>query len=104
MRAGLLREQITIEQRSTTPDAIGQPTESWSTVATVWANIRHISGLEAIKAGATTAVVKASIRIRYLDSLNAGMRVVHGTTVYQIESVLPAPPIHVDLVCEKVAQ
>lgn len=104
MQAGKLNQRVTIEQRSTTQDAIGQPVETWTTVATVWAHIRHPSGIEKIKSDADISIVKASIRIRYRTGIDAGMRVVHGATTYGIEAVLPdvAGKQHVDLICEAV--
>lgn len=73
---------------------------SWATFATVWASIRHQSGISAIKSGMDSSEVKASIRILRLNNVNAGMRVVHGTTVYDIQAVLPDEKnVHLDLVC-----
>lgn len=102
MRAGLLNRRINIERRATTQDALGQPSESWTLVAAVWADIRHLGGLESIKAGADTSVVRASIRIRYRTGLDAGMRVTHGADTYDVRAVLPdtARREYVDLVCE----
>lgn len=103
MRAsGRMRDQIVIESRGTAVDAVGQPVETWSTVATVWADIRHPSGLEAIKADAPTEIVRASIRIDELAGLDSGMRVTHGTTVYAIKAILPVWPTMMDLACERV--
>lgn len=101
----VLNRRVTLQQRSTSQDALGQPVETWSDVATVWADIRHPSGLSAIKADADVSLVKASIRIRYRAGLDAGMRAVHGTVVYDIQAVLPdeAERLYVDLVCVRVA-
>lgn len=105
MQAGKLNSRIAIEQRSTTQDATGQPVETWTTVATVWAHIRLLSGVEAIKADADTSITKASIRIRKSAGIDAGMRVSHGGILYDIEAVLPdeAGRQYLDLVCARVA-
>jgi len=89
MRAGTLNSRVTIKQRGAGSDGNGEPSTTWTDVCTVWADIRHLSGIEAIKAGAELSTVKASIRIRYRSDLTAGMRVHHGSTVYEIEAVLP---------------
>lgn len=104
MRAGQLNRLVTIRRRKTGVDAIGQPIDTVEDVATVWANIRHTSGLEAIKGGAETSIVKASIRIRYRAGIDAGMRVLHGSTAYDIQAVLPDEigRRHIDLACEVV--
>lgn len=104
MAAGKLRHRVTIEQRAAGQDAAGQPATTWVPVATVWANVRHQNGLEAIKAGADTSLVKASIRIRHRSGLNAGMRVVFEGAAYDIKALLPdGRRQYLDLVCE-VAQ
>ena len=103
--AGQFTQRITLQQRSTTQDALGQPLEQWTDVATVWADIRHPSGLETVKGGADVSLVKASMRIRYRSGLDARMRVVHGADVYAIAAVLPdaARREYVDLICSRMA-
>ena len=74
---------------------------TWTDVATVWASIRHQSGVSAIKSGMDTSSVKASIRILRRSGISAGMRAVHDGTVYDIEAVLPDEyNIHLDLVVQ----
>lgn len=104
MRAGTLNSRVVIKSRSTTQDAIGQQVETWSTVATVWANIRFTSGKEAIKSGAETSTARASIRIRKRADVTAAMRVYHGSVIYDIEAVLPDEERreHCDLVCARL--
>lgn len=105
MQAGRLNRRCVIQQPGTVQDELGQPIPGWTDVATVWASIRHLSGVEAIKADAAVSTVRASIRIRWRTGLNAGMRVVHDAQVYSIEAVLPdaGGREYVDLVAEVVA-
>ena len=106
MQAGRLSTLVTIQHKTAGVDAIGQPLpENWATLRQEWANVRHQSGAEAIKAGAVTSVVSASIRIRFRNDINAGMRVLAGATVYEILVVLPEMSRRefVDLVVELVA-
>lgn len=100
--AGGYRSPIVIQVAGTAQDEEGQPVEGWTEVCRPWANIKHPSGIEAVRADAQASIVKASIRIRYRQGIRAGMRVVHGTTVYSIKVVLPdeVHREHVDLVCE----
>ena len=97
--------QVVIQQLAAGQDAIGQPVQTWSALATVWANIKHLSGLETIKGGAESSSVKASIRIHYRADVTSAMRVVHGSTTYEIKAVLPDVEgrRHLDLVCEVIA-
>ena len=64
MQAGTLNRRVTLQAPGTTQDELGQPITGWTDVATVWASVRHVSGLEAIKSGADVSVVKVSVRIR----------------------------------------
>lgn len=90
MQAGQLDTPITIQRKTGGTDAWGAPLpEAWEDYATVWANVRHLSGTESIKAGADVSVVRASIRIRWRQDVTAGMRVVACAAVYDIEAVLP---------------
>ena len=100
-----LNRRCVLQAPGTTTDELGQPIPGWTDVATLWADIRMKSGLEAIKAGASVSVAQASIRVRYRSGITAGMRVVHNLVVYQITAVMPdvGGREFVDLVAEVVA-
>ena len=102
LTAGFLKQRVTVLTQTATQDELGQPTTGWTTYATIWANIKVEKGMEHIRANADTAVNKVSIRVRYRTDLTAAMRVQHGTTVYQIKSVLADVDgrEYTDLVCE----
>lgn len=97
-----LNSQIQIRQRQAGSDAAGQPLTSWTTVATLWAEIRHPTGLEQIRAGAQISTVQASIKVRQRAGITAAMQAVHGSTVYEIRAVLPdaVDRAYMFLVCE----
>jgi SPP1 family predicted phage head-tail adaptor len=99
-----LNRIVVIQRPAATQDAAGQPIPTWATLATVWANVRHLSGSETIKADAEASTVKASIRILRRTDIDASMRVALGTTNYQIRAVLPdeIDRDKMDLVCEIV--
>lgn len=100
MNAGQLRHRVTLQTLTVGQDEIGQPVTTWTDTTTVWADVRYLSGLSAIKAGADVSLSKVSIRLRY-RAVNAGQRIKHGTVIYAIEAVLPdAKRAFVDLVCE----
>jgi SPP1 family predicted phage head-tail adaptor len=102
MKIGQLNSRVVIEQPSSTQDDIGQPVLTWTTLDTVWANVRYLQGAEAIKADAVTSVAKASIRIRRRTDVTSAMRVTLGSTTFQILAVLPDEESRerLDLVCE----
>lgn len=98
-----LDKRVDIQAPGASPDALGQPSTTWSTVMSVSANIRHESGASAIRSAGDVSIVRASIRVRYVAGIDAGMRVVFGSTVYDIRAVLADPRApFMDLVCEVV--
>ena len=110
MEARSLNHRITIQKLAETQDAAGQPgTDYVNLIPTsdgkIAANIKHLSGMETIKANADTSAVKVSIRIRYRTDVTAEMRAVHGSNVYQIKAVMQdmAGRHFTDLSCELVS-
>ena len=99
-----LKSLVSIQTLQTGQDAIGQPVTTWAAFITVRANIRYLNGIETVKADAQTSVVKASIRIRRRTDITSAMRVVFGTTTFQINAVLPDEQgrQHIDLSVEVV--
>lgn len=103
MGSGRLDRRITLQQLEAAVDAIGQPLEqAWSDVGRLWADVRHIGGLETLKSDAPVSIVKASIRIRYRAGVNAGMRVILGSDVYRVDAVIPSGREWLDLACVQV--
>ena len=83
-----LNKRVTIQQQSTAVDEIGQPVVSWSDVATVWAEVKDVSGREYIAAGAIQSAVLTKITIRKRAGIVSAMRVLHGSDTYSIDAVL----------------
>jgi SPP1 family predicted phage head-tail adaptor len=105
MQIGSLRHRVTLQERDgTSQDSFGQPVETWTDVALVWADIRYPSGLQTVLADAEVSVVKASIRIRRRASVYAGMRATCGGAMYEIDAVLPDPTgrEYIDLACHVI--
>ena len=95
MRAGLLRNEIIIQQRtagSPQQTATGAPSESWTTYATVRASIDPVLGREFFAAEQIQSNISAKIRIRYQSGVTDGvttlMRVNHDGVIYNIEAVI----------------
>lgn len=99
-----LRYKVTIQALVGTTDDLGQPIAAWTTVAEPWADIQYLNGISTIKAGADHSVVMASIRLRYRTGLHAGMRVLHGATVFEIQAILPDElgRVFMDLACKVI--
>lgn len=63
MQAGKLRHRITLQSAVDTQDqTTGEPVRSWSTLATVWANVLPMKGRE-IMAAANTPLAECDTRI-----------------------------------------
>jgi SPP1 family predicted phage head-tail adaptor len=72
---GALRNRVTIEAATPTPDGAGGETVTWSSVATAWAAVDTIGAGEAAVAGHTAGVATHRITMRFRDDLAGGMRV-----------------------------
>ena len=105
MKAGLLNAPITIRKHGKVKDESGAVKLDWFDYAQVWANVRHNSGAESIKAESVTSVVRASVRIYYRDDITNAMRLVINGADYSIVAVMPdlVGRVYLDLVCERVA-
>lgn len=105
MKAGDFNSRIDVQYKAQVMDEAGATIFQWQSLMKLWANIRHSSGAEAIKADKMTSTVNASIRIRWRTDIKAGMRVMlKSGAVYEIQAVLPdcRSRRFVDLVCEMV--
>lgn len=89
---GKLRDRITIERRIREPDGYGGFTESWTTFATVWAQVKPVSARERMFAQKLEGNITHMIRIRHLDGVTADMRIGLKGRVLKIA----AEPINVD--------
>lgn len=88
MRAGRLRHRITIQQKSVSQDAYGEEDATWSTYLQTWASVEPLEGREYMEGRAQAQAVSHRVLMRHRDGVTAEMRVLHGSRVLQIESVL----------------
>lgn len=104
LAAGTLNTRIVISRRASGLDSWGQPSETWETVATVWASVLSPTGraaAEMLSADRQISATTYSMRIRWRTDVTAAMRVTQGSTVFDIAQVIPdiAGRRYVDLVC-----
>lgn len=85
------RHLVQIMMRASGRDSIGQPNLAGVQFAEVWADVRHLNGMETIKGDAVVSIVPASIRIDYLPGVTAEMWVLHEGRTYAIKTVHPDP-------------
>ena len=90
MASGKLRHRVRIEEQvHATDEDTGAVSTSWQFVAVVWAAIEPLSAREFIAAAATQSAITARITIRYRPGMRASMRILHGSSIYNIQGVLP---------------
>lgn len=87
MRAGELHERVTIQRQSAGQDTYGADVTIWTDVATVWAAVEPLLGREFVEGRRLEAEVTTKIRMRRRDWVTPSMRVVHGTSTYNVVSV-----------------
>lgn len=91
MRGGTLRHRITVQRLvagSPSQNAIGEPDESWTALATRWASVDPLKGRELIAAQQVASEVTGVIRIRHLAGVTSKMRVVFGARNYDVLAVV----------------
>ena len=64
LRAGQLRQRVTIPQRGTTADAAGQITDTWSDLLTVAGSVMDTGGSETMRGVGIDATVDAVVIVR----------------------------------------
>lgn len=87
MRAGRLRQYITIEQPPTGQDAAGQPLTTWTVFAYAYARISPINGAERFDADANRNPLTHEIEIRYISGISPDMRVLFDGRYFNIVAI-----------------
>lgn len=101
-RIGQLRQRILLEKYTVTQDAFGGEVRAWVEVGPLWASIEYNAtrGGEREVSDRLTALVHATIRIRYREDVDESMRVLHRKERYQIARLMPDPKRqYIDLSC-----
>jgi SPP1 family predicted phage head-tail adaptor len=86
--AGDLTDRIVIEQASETRNAVGEVSLSWTTFATVWADVQALSGRETERYGQIVGFTGHKVTIRELPGVKVSMRVVwEGSRTLEIGAI-----------------
>ncbi len=88
IRAGELRHKVTIQNYTTSPNAVSEPVKTWADYATVWASIEPIRGKEFWDSQQVNAEITGKIKLRYLSGITSKMRVKYETRIFEILSVI----------------
>lgn len=107
LAAGRLDRRITLQRKTVTRSASGEPSETWATLAAVWAHKLPMTGREFYTAaGAQIASEEtARWRIRWLAGLTVQDRILEGAKVWEIRNVAEIGRAEgVELTAQAVAQ
>ena len=75
MDAGSLDQRVTLQSLGYTTDAGGGRVETWTTVATVWAHVRPMSGRERLQADQLESPANYKVTIRRRTDVTAAKRI-----------------------------
>ncbi|PHR57283.1 MAG: head-tail adaptor protein [Arcobacter sp.] len=87
MRSASLKHTIVIQSSIEIPDSFGGVSKSWNDFKTVRASVKPQSAKEFFSAG-VQAEATHKIEVRYVLGLNPKMRILFGTRVFDIKSIL----------------
>lgn len=82
-------QRVQLQQRSVTQDAVGQDTITWSTTATVWAQVQALRGREFFAAAQVQQEQTLKVRIRYRAGIDATWRLLWRGVAHDIIGVVP---------------
>ena len=86
-----MNHRITVQQRTITKDSYGQELDTWTDVATVWANVKPIGGRERLRAMAVEASLTHTVMVRYRQAFTppiamGALRVTYMGRIFNIVS------------------
>ncbi len=84
----MMRHRLTLEAPVRTPDGAGGATLAWSPVASLWAEIEPAGHQERFRNEKTGAMVSHRISMRFRTDMVPGMRLVKGSRVFEVVSLL----------------
>lgn len=106
LHAGNLSCRIEIHHKTESEDAAGATVQDWAVFLRLWASIHHVrqtGGVESIQAGKLAESPRLTVRVRFTEKINHGMRVHYRGEKYNILTVQPdyLKREYTELLCEK---
>lgn len=86
--AGRRNKLITIQKPTVTSTTGGEPVETWSTLAKVWAAVEPLNAREAFNARQVQAVTTHKIAILYRSDVTPAMRATWNSRTFKFESII----------------
>ncbi|KMJ45243.1 head-tail adaptor [Xenorhabdus khoisanae] len=106
MRAGRLRHRVTIQKNEIRQGELGEEINDWVDIATVWAEVKAISGRELMASGSVYSEATIRVWMRYRDDVTTVNTILyHGAntrgTAFDIVAVIPdAKHTRLELLCK----
>lgn len=85
---GRLSQRVDIEEYTTSDDGMGGTTTTWSTLDTVWADIKPLTGDEKMRLGEYQSDLTHKIKIRYRSDVDSEKRVSYNGRTFNIKYLL----------------
>ena len=93
MESGKYNKRVELQRRTIARNTFNEPVETFSTITTVWANIKWLTGKEYYTQNQqVTTRIDAEITIRYRTDVTARDRIKYGNRIFDIVS----PPVNVE--------
>lgn len=105
MEPGTMRHRVALQQRSTTKDRFGHEVNTWTTVNTLYANVKPIGVRERMRANVADSTVTHTVVVRYAAALKpiaklAAMRLLYDSRLFNINGAIDLNEEHEFLVLE----
>ena len=97
MEIGRLRHRITLMRQVNEINDYGATITKWESIATVWAEVKPLSGREYFSAQQVQSEITTQIWLRHLDGIESSMRVKFGKRFLEIVAVLNTQERNVSL-------
>lgn len=96
MSIGLMNERVAIQSPTETADELGQAQQSWTTNATVWAQVVATGGTEFVTDGQVRATVSHRVTVRRMAAtlaITPAMRLLVVTQSNKVLNVVAVTPV-----------
>lgn len=103
IKAGELRERVTIQTATKATNALGETTLTWADSQTVWASVAGVTARETLAFGQAEVSITHRVRMRYLPGLSQTDRLSWRNRTLEIVSLLEHDNrSEHELICEEV--
>jgi len=98
-RAGKFRHRVVLQKPTAgSADSYGEQTDTWSRVATLWAEVRSLNGTERYRAATVCPEASVMVSLRYRSDVTPDKRFTYGTrTIHPL--YVEHDPRHTETVC-----